>query len=100
MENPRQRKKYDPEFKRETLRQLAQSGQPTSVFAKSVGVDRSNLQKWKKLFGDGAEIDDGPKSGAAIDISEFESLKQELQTVKETVFHLRNIVKRSFQNKY
>jgi transposase-like protein len=42
------RKRYSSDFKEQAVLFLARSGKPISKVAGLLGVDRTNLQKWKK----------------------------------------------------
>lgn len=40
------RQKYTPEFKREAVRQLRESGKPAAVVARELGIPRNRIYKW------------------------------------------------------
>ena len=94
------RRRYDEAFKREAVRMLLESGKPAMTVARSIGIDRSNLQKWKTKFC--RECAPGPvgQSCAPVGIDEFLSLKKDFDSVKETVEHLRMIVRKYLENRY
>lgn len=47
------RRRYDEPFKRQVVQRFIKSGASVSSFAASIGIDRTNLQKWKKIYGGG-----------------------------------------------
>jgi len=40
------RQKFTPEFKREAVRQLRDSGKPAAVVARELGIPRNRIYKW------------------------------------------------------
>lgn len=40
------RQKFTPEFKREAVRQLRESGKPAAVVARELGIPRNRIYKW------------------------------------------------------
>ncbi|MGH8051188.1 MAG: transposase [Arenimonas sp.] len=40
------RQKFSPEFKREAVRQLRESGKPAAVVARELGIPRNRIYKW------------------------------------------------------
>lgn len=91
---------YDEHFKRQMVRRLIDSEDTVSAFALSTGINRTNLQKWKKMYGpELTEFQDASK-GKTIGLDEYLSLKKEFASLKETVDGLRAVVKKNFENKY
>lgn len=41
-----QRQRFTPEFKREAIRQMRESGKPAAVVARELGIPRNRLYKW------------------------------------------------------
>lgn len=94
------RHRYDETFKRQAVKSLLDSGKPVSTMALSMGVDRCNLQKWKKKFGHEFEAEPEKSVGKIARSKEYSALRNEIVLIKETVNHLRNILKRSLALKY
>jgi transposase-like protein len=94
------RRRYDVAFKRRAVQMLIESGKPITAVALSVGVDHSILYRWKKKYG--FEFEKAPQiiSGVAAGQKEFITLKNEIESIKNTVSHLRTIVQKSFSRKY
>ena len=40
------RQRFTPEFKREAVRQLRESGKPAAVVARELGIPRNRIYKW------------------------------------------------------
>jgi transposase-like protein len=96
----RKRRKYDEAFKRRAVQMLIESGKPVTTIALSVGVDHSILYRWKKKYG--SEFIKGPEGvlGKVVRSNELISLRNEIETIKNTVSHLRGIVRKALSNKY
>ena len=99
MAEVKKRRHYDDSFKREAVSLLFKSGKPAMTIARSIGVDRSNLQKWKVKFGREFVREGVESCDAAIGTDEFLSLKKEFDSMKETVEHLRVIVRKYLEGK-
>jgi transposase-like protein len=95
----KKRRHYDDAFKREAVSLLVKSGKPAMTVARSIGVDRSNLQKWKAKFGREFVREGVTSVDAVIGTDEFLSLRKEFDSMKETVEHLRAIVRKHFEGK-
>jgi transposase-like protein len=93
MTEAKKRRRYDEDFKRDAVRKLLESGQPATAVALAIGVDRTNLQKWKKRFSSEITRTTASPNGS-IGPDEIVSLRKEFETMKETVNLLRSIVKR------
>jgi transposase-like protein len=100
MIDSKKRRSYDEPFKRQIVRRLIESAESVSSFALSLGIDRTNLQKWKKIYG--PEFTETPdnSNGKTIGLNEYLSLKKEFALLKETVDGLRAVVKKNFESKY
>lgn len=93
------RRVYNEDFKRSMVEKLYQSGKSVNEFAKCANINRVNLQKWKQRYGP------ENKSAGLEDSKEHLSQKmakltKEMADIKETVYHLRNVVRRSLILKY
>jgi transposase-like protein len=94
------RRRFDDAFKRDAIRNLIESGKSTSAFALALGVDRTILHKWKKSFGDEFTRPAAPLNGDTVNLPEFLMLKSEVKSLKDTLFHLRNAVRKTLAAKY
>jgi transposase len=93
------RRHYNDDFKREAVRVLYESNKPVTTVAASIGIDQSNLHKWKQIYKhEFTEKPDAFKDENMI-MSKIRSLEQEIASVKETVDVLRNVIKKSLNNK-
>jgi transposase len=96
----RTRRHYSDSFKREAVRTLVESGKPVMAVARLIGIDRSNLQKWKKLYCRDVLPEAAGMPRRVVGIEEFNALRKELDSMKDTVDRLRDIVKKSLSVKY
>jgi len=94
------RRRYTESFKRRAVALLIKSGKPVSEVAAIVGVERSNLQKWKKRFGPESPVASRCRGKNNRGISELSLLKQEMRVIKDSVEQLRAIMKKSYTLKY
>jgi transposase-like protein len=94
------RRHYDEPFKRQVIQRFMKSGESVSSFAASIGIDRTNLQKWKKIYGPEVMAAIDGADGKTIGPNEFNALKKEINSLKETVDKLRAIVKKSLVSRY
>ncbi len=94
------RRRFDAAFKRETVFSLLESGRPIAVFARSIGVERSNLQRWLKRYGSEFTSGKNAPAGRTVRMSEFAVLKSEVDSMKELVDHLRKIVRHALVHRY
>jgi transposase len=85
MEETKNRRHYDDQFKRDAVRLLTEGGQKISQVSRDLGVGVSVLGRWRRRFA-------GPKStqtptrndnSAPVDSAEMEKLRKELAQVKE-----------------
>jgi transposase-like protein len=98
------RRRYDDQFKREAVKALLESGKPVTTVASVMGIDQSNLHKWKKIFGPeiaGAARNPAAAAGACLPgMDDLDTLKRELASVKETVDQLRTILNKTLRERY
>jgi transposase-like protein len=94
------RRRFDETFKRETVLSLLESGRPIAVFARSIGVERSNLHRWVKRYGSELASGKDVPAGRTVSMSEFSALKSEVDSLKEMIDHLRKIVRHALLNRY
>jgi hypothetical protein len=71
-----------------------------SSVAFSPGVDRTNLQKWKKRYAHEFKKEQSGANNKPVGFREFNSLKREFGSIKEAVVHLRNVVHKSLTDRY
>jgi hypothetical protein len=93
------RRHYSDEFKRESVRMLFESNKPTSTIAEAIGIDQSNLHKWKKKYEHEFINKMTDFTNECIKMSDFQFLKQEIASIKATIEVLRNVIKKSLQYK-
>ena len=73
-------RKYDDQFKREAVRKIL-DGQSAASVARELGVNESQLHKWKRAA---LEIGDGIKSGGELkEIAELKKRNRELKMENE-----------------
>jgi transposase len=87
----RKRRSFSPEFKREAIRLMDNSGKLPADLARELGVPRNRLYKWKEQLekrGARAFPGIGRRSGEGDEVTR---LKQELDRVKEE----RDILKKA-----
>jgi transposase len=94
------RRRYNDDFKRKAVQTLLESGKPVTSVAADIGVEQSNLHKWKKKFA--AELSARPTDSAtgSSDSAEISALRKDLESVRQTVNHLRNIVIKTLGTRY
>ena len=86
-----ERKRYTREFKLEAVRLLKQSDQPATELARSLGIRRNLLYKWRDTLMEKGEAS-FPGSGRKRDYEqENAALRRELERVKEE----RDILKKA-----
>jgi transposase-like protein len=100
MTGGKKRRHYDEPFKRQVVGRLLKSGKSVAAFAELIGVDRTNLQKWKKIYRNEVAMTAAVKDGKKIEVSELMTLKREMTLLQETVDKLRAIVKKNLENRY
>ena len=86
------RRKYDAEFKKDAVRHLISSGRSVTEVAEELGIERSNLGKWRQehLKAMDAEVQGDEVKPSDMD-SENRRLRKELAHVREQ----RDILKKA-----
>ncbi len=78
------RRFFDQQFKVDAVRLVTESGRPVSEVAKELGVNRNQLDRWKKLLGKKSPQTAFPGNGnISPEKKELEDLRRELARVKE-----------------
>jgi transposase len=96
----KKRRRYSEEFKREAVKTLLESGKPVTAMAVELGIEQSNLHKWKKKFGPRLVASAQNIAASCPEQADVDELRRELAKVRETVDQLRNVVNKSLRNKY
>jgi transposase len=91
MEGLKQRKEYDKEFKRETVRLIIQSGKRTSEVAKDLGINPNVIYRWLKQYNEDSENSFPGKGHQKPAEEELRKLKKQLADVTEE----RDILKKA-----
>jgi transposase-like protein len=94
------RRRYNDEFKREAVKALMESGKPVTTIAGAMGIDQSNLHKWKKIFGPQVADTVRNAAGCTSEGADVGTLRRELALVKETVDQLRTILNKTLRERY
>jgi transposase len=78
------RRYFDQQFKVDAVRLLMESGRPTSEVAKELGINRNQLDRWKRLLGKKSPQTSLPGNGlSSAEKKELDELRRELARVKE-----------------
>jgi transposase len=78
------RRHFDQQFKVDAVRLVTESGRPVSEIAKELGINRNQLDHWKRLLGKKALQAAFPGNGNLNpEKKELEELRRELARVKE-----------------
>jgi len=85
------RRKYTREFKIEALKMVLDDGRTVTDVAKSLGIDRSVLQRWKSEFKDDGDVAFPGKGRRKPDDEDFARLKRELSQTRQE----RDILKKA-----
>ncbi len=85
------RRKYDAEFKRETIRLLVQGGRKIADLARDMGIHQNVLRKWRQQYLKDNEHAFPGKGHLRPEDEEIRRLKRELTDVKEE----RDILKKA-----
>jgi transposase len=83
MEEHRTRKRYDRQFKLDAVRLITDGGQSIAAVSRDLGVDRTQLQRWKREFEEKPEHAFPGKGRMSGENKELEDLRRELARVKE-----------------
>jgi transposase len=97
---PGKRRRYSEKFKEQAVALLLKSGKPAAEVAVLLGVDRTNLQKWKKQFQHRIEARSPEFSSGSSGSQDLRGLQKEIDSLKEMIGHLQTIMKKSFTNIY
>lgn len=87
-----QRQRFTPEFKREAVRQMRESGKPVAVVARELGIPRNRLYKWAadvEALGAAAFCGSGrrPDDELARLKRDYERLKEENEILKKAAVY-------------
>lgn len=78
------RRHFDQQFKVDAVRLVTESGRPVSEIAEELGINRNQLDHWKRLLGNKALQAAFPGNGNLNpEKKELEELRRELARVKE-----------------
>lgn len=91
MESGVQRKVYDKEFKRETVRLIIQGGKPTSEVAKDLGMNPNVIYRWVRQYREDSENSFPGKGHQKPAEEELRKIKKQLADVTEE----RDILKKA-----
>ncbi len=85
MEETKNRRHYDDQFKRDAVRLLTEGGQKISQVSRDLGVGVSVLGRWRRRFAGprSTQTPVGNDNAAPVDSAEMEKLRKELAQVKE-----------------
>ncbi len=94
------RKRYDDDFKRDTVRKLVASGMPVSSFAASVRIEHSIVHRWlKKYRSECVPLPVGENSPTQR-TDELAEVRREIAAIKSDVAVLLNILRKVLGEKY
>jgi len=91
MAEKKSRREYSRDFKLEAVRQIVDAGRQTAEVARSLGVDRSLLSNWRRLFEEEGVIPrrgDSTQSGLSLE-EENRRLRKELANAKHDLEFLK-----------
>jgi transposase-like protein len=96
------RRRYDDAFKHKAVKTLLESKRPVTAVAADLGIEQSNLHKWKKIFGPhiATTMQNREAAAASSPPADVEALRRELAEVKETVDQLKTILRKTLRSKY
>lgn len=99
--NGKRRNRYDDEFKRSVVRELINSGEAVTVFARHAGIEQSVLHRWVKRFSKEVVLSEHDAGGDLCGIdTRIRGLAQEVALIRENVSTLRTIVEKAFGDRY
>ena len=83
MEEQRERKKYDKQFKLDAVRLVSEGGKKVTEVARDLGIDANSLYHWKRVFSSHGG-DAFPGNGRLFpEDEELRRLEREIATLKE-----------------
>jgi len=94
------RRRFPEKFKEQAVALLLESGKPAAEVAVLLGVDRTNLQKWKKRFQQRIEARSSEFPSGSSGSQDLRGMQKEIDSLKEMIGHLQTIMKKSFMNIY
>jgi transposase-like protein len=94
----KKRNKYPNSFKIQIVRKYLESDKPVSVFAESIGLEQSILNRWVKRYRTG--FDNEAQRGTENLTERVKSLENELSEAKETIKLLQGVVKKISAERY
>jgi len=78
------RRHFDQQFKVDAVRLMNESGRPIAEIAKELGVNRNQLDRWRRQLGKKPPLIAFPGNGnLSADKKEIEELRRELARAKE-----------------
>ena len=78
----KRRRSFTPEFKREALRLIEESGQPLSKIARDLGIRPNQLREWRDQS-QAAGPAPAPPLPAGSEAEEIRRLRRELEVVRQ-----------------
>lgn len=91
MASKKPRRSYSREFKLEAVKQIVDGGRKPTELARSLGIDRSLLSNWRRMFEEEGVIprrDDPNESGISLE-EENRRLRKELADAKKDLDFLK-----------
>ena len=79
----KRRRSFTPEFKREAIRLIEESGQPLSKIARDLGIRPNQLREWRDQLQAAAPPPEPPASPTGDEAAEIRRLKRELEVVRQ-----------------
>ena len=91
MSNPRRRKTYDKEFKREAVHLVIEEGRKASEVERNLGIGKSTVGRWVREMREDPEQAFPGKGHLKSNDEEIRALRRELERVKRE----RDILKKA-----
>ena len=86
------RKNYTEEFKREAVRLMETSSKPIAQLARDLGINDTNLHRWRELYGSQRQA---VTNGSRGSMAELEAELKRLQRENEVLRQERDILKKA-----